>query len=78
MTFFYRKSKYGPNLRAYVLYLVIELRLSNQKISEHLAHVFGVAILSSAVHDIKSEAARLYEPTYHCILSVGPEGRRVI
>src|SRR5262249_19339414 len=62
------KSKYGPNLRAYVLYLVIELRLSNQKISEHLAHVFGVAILSSAVHDIKSEAARLYEPTYHSIL----------
>jgi predicted RecB family nuclease len=68
MTFFSRKSKYGPNLRAYVVYLVIELRLSNQKISDHLAHVFGVTILSSAVHEIKSEAARLYEPTYHSIL----------
>jgi len=68
MTLFYRKSKYGPNLRAYVVYLVIELRLSNQKISEHLAHVFGATIPSSAVHDMKSEAARLYEPTYHSIL----------
>jgi predicted RecB family nuclease len=68
MTFFYRKSKYGPTLRAYIVYLVIELRLSNQKISEHLAQVFGVTILSSAVHEIKSEAARLYEPTYHSIL----------
>jgi transposase len=68
MTIFYRKSKYGPNLRAYVVYLVIELRLSNQKICEHLSQVFGVSILSSAVHEIKSEAARLYEPTYRSIL----------
>ena len=68
MTIFYRKSKYGPNLRAYVVYLVIELRLSNQKISEHLSQVFGVSILSSAVQDIKSQAARLYEPTYRSIL----------
>jgi len=27
-----------------------------------------MTILSSAVHDMKSEAARLYEPTYHSIL----------
>ena len=69
MTFFNRKSKYGANLRAYVVYLVIELRLSNQKISEHLAQVFrGITILSSAVHEMKSETARLYEPIYHSIL----------
>ena len=68
MTFFSQKSKYGPNLRAYVVYLVIELRLSNQKISEHLTLVFGVPILFSKVHEIESEAARLYEPTYHSIL----------
>ncbi|WP_428674691.1 IS66 family transposase [Reyranella sp.] len=68
MTIFYRKTKFGPNLRAYVVYLVIELRLSNQKISEHLAQVLGVAVLASAVHEMKSEAARLYEPTYRSIL----------
>ena len=68
MTFFNRRSKYGPNLRAYVVYLVIELRLSNQKISEHLSQVFGMSILSSAVQDIKSRPPGCIEPTYRSIL----------
>ena len=54
MTIFYRRSKYGPNLRAYVIYLVIELRLSNQKISEHLAQRFrrGCAIQRGSRYEI--------------------------
>jgi Transposase IS66 family len=77
MTIFNRKSRYGPNLRAYVVYLVIELRLSNQKISEHLAQVLGVTVLSSAVQDIKSQTARLYEPTYHSIIQQIASGHLV-
>lgn len=44
------------------------MRLSRQKISEHVAVVFDVFIASSVVHDIKSAMARLYEPTYRRIL----------
>ena len=64
MTFYRRHSKYGQNLRAYIVYLLIEMRLSQQKISEHVAIVFNVFIDSSVVHNIKSAMARIYEPTY--------------
>jgi hypothetical protein len=67
-TIFQQKTKYGPTLRAYIIYLVIEQRLSNQKISEHLAQVFGVNMVATTVHDLKSEAARIYEPMYRSIL----------
>jgi hypothetical protein len=63
-----RDSKYGHNLRAYVVYLLIEMRLSNQKISEHLATVFNVPIVGTMANDMKSVMARTYEPTYRSIL----------
>jgi hypothetical protein len=65
---FARNTKYGPNLRAYIVYLIIEMRLSNQKISEHIDTVFNVAITPTAAHDMKSQAAERYEPTYRGIL----------
>ena len=39
-------SKFGSTLRAYVVYLLIEMRLSHERISEHLATVFNVRILA--------------------------------
>jgi hypothetical protein len=35
MTTYLGRPMYGPNLRAYVVYLMLELRLSNQKAAEH-------------------------------------------
>ena len=63
-----RGSKYGPNLCAYVIYLLIEMRLSMQKIAEHVTTVFNVPILKSMVTDIKTTMAKKYEPTYRHIL----------
>ena len=68
LTLYPRASTYGQNLRAYVAYLLIEMRLSNQKIAEHFGTVFSVPITKSRVMDIKSELARKYEPTYRSIL----------
>jgi predicted RecB family nuclease len=61
-------SKYGPNLRAYAVYLLIEMRLSNLKISEHIRTVFGLTVLHSMVNHIKRNMAKKYEPTYRSIL----------
>ncbi len=68
MTLHPRATKYGPNLRAYVAYLLIEMRLSYQKISEHVATVFDIPITNTMVHDIKIAMATKYEPTYRRIL----------
>jgi Transposase IS66 family/RNase_H superfamily len=68
MTIFQRPSKYGQNLRAYIVYLLIEMRLSGRRIAEHVATVFNVSIAASVVHNMKSAMARIYEPTYRWIL----------
>ena len=70
-------SKYGPTLRAYIIYLLIELRLSTEKIREHVETVFRLPILSSKVHDVKKEMALKYESTYHFILRQIATGRVV-
>jgi hypothetical protein len=63
-----RNTKYGQNLRAYIVYLLIEMRLSNQKIREHVATVFNITITTTTAHDAKIVMARKYEPTYRGIL----------
>jgi hypothetical protein len=68
MTIHPRATKYGPNLRAYVAYLLIEMRLSYQKIHEHVATVFNITITNTMVHDMKGVMATKYEPTYRRIL----------
>ncbi|NGO55901.1 TM0106 family RecB-like putative nuclease [Allomesorhizobium camelthorni] len=68
MTIYQRRSKFGQNLCAYIIYLLIEMRLSRQNIAEHVATLFNVSITASAVHNVKSAMARYYEPTYRWIL----------
>jgi predicted RecB family nuclease len=63
-----RDSQYGPNLRAFFIYLLIELRLSLQKATEHVSSLFGIVLPNSTAHDIKSELAERYMPTYRDIL----------
>jgi predicted RecB family nuclease len=63
-----RRSQYGPNLRAFIVYLLIELRLSNQKAAEHVSSLFDLPLAKSNVYDIKSQMAEKYAPAYHGIL----------
>ena len=63
-----RETKYGQNLRAYIVYLLIEMRLSNQKIQEHVATVFNIAITTTTANDTKVMMARKYEETCRRIL----------
>ncbi|MGP1678422.1 MAG: IS66 family transposase [Burkholderiales bacterium] len=67
-TFYQRTSQYGPNLRALLIYLVIELRLSNQKAAEHASLLFDLQLTKSSVSQIKTEMAEKYAPTYQGIL----------
>ena len=68
MTPYATNWKYGPSIRAYIAYLLLELRLSQRKVQEHIATVFGVTVLKSMVNDIKRAMAKKYEPTYNAIL----------
>lgn len=67
-TFYQRSSQYGPNLRAFLAYLLIELRLSNQKAAEHASLLFDLQLTKSVVGQIKSQMAEKYTPTYQGIL----------
>ncbi len=67
LTFYQRVSQYGPNLRAFLVYLVIELLLSNRKAAEHASLLFDLRLTKSAVGKIKSEMAEKYAPTYQSI-----------
>jgi predicted RecB family nuclease len=62
-------SKFGSTLWAYVIYLMIEMRLSHEKISEHIATVFDIRILGTMVNEIKRKMALKYDPTYRAILT---------
>lgn len=67
-TLYRKQSKHGPNVRAFVAYLIIEMRLSNQKVSEHLSTVFNVNVQKSQVNDIKCAMAKHYAPMHQRIL----------
>ncbi|UPT88429.1 TM0106 family RecB-like putative nuclease [Bradyrhizobium barranii subsp. apii] len=69
MTPYAAGSKYGDNLRAYIAYLLIEMRLSHEKISDHLATVFDIPILGTMVNTVKQQIAQKYEPAYRAILA---------
>ena len=58
------KSKFGSEIRAYSLYLNIELRLPQLHIANKLKRVFGLRLHSSAIGDFKAETAEKYEVTF--------------
>jgi predicted RecB family nuclease len=68
LTFYQRASLYGPSLRAFLVYLVIELLLSNRKAAEHASLLFDLRLTKSVVGQIKSQMAEKYAPTYQSIL----------
>ena len=72
-----RGSRYGLNLRAFVVYLLLELRLSNKKAVEHLSLLFDLSLDKHEAYRIKSAMAEQYMPTYRGILRQIAEGSLV-
>jgi predicted RecB family nuclease len=68
MTTYSGRPMYGPNLRAFVVYLMLELRLSNQKTVEHMSLLYDLPLAAPIAHYIKSAMAEKYIPTYRGIL----------
>jgi predicted RecB family nuclease len=68
MTTYSGRAFYGPNLRAFVVYLMIELRLSNQKAAEHVSLLFDLPLDAHKAFHMKSAMAEKYMPTYRGIL----------
>ena len=77
MTTYSPKSLYGPHLRAFFVYLMIELRLSNQKAAEHASLLFDLPLTAPNVQHIKSTMAEKYMPTYRGILRQIANGKLV-
>jgi predicted RecB family nuclease len=63
-----RGLQYGQNLLAFVTYLMVELRLSNQLAANHTAALFGYPLKKYEAYNIKSRMAEKYKPTYHGLL----------
>jgi hypothetical protein len=68
VTTYSRSWQFGPALCAFIVYLLIELRLSNQKAAEHASTLFDLPLKKSDVCDIKAAMAEKYMPTYRGIL----------
>lgn len=62
------KNKYGPDLRSYILYQIIELRVPQIIVESSLRQLFGINVGLNGVHRQKTLAGRLYEDTYKGLL----------
>ena len=58
LTFYQRVSRYGPGLRAFLVYLVIDLLLSNRKAAEHASLLFDLRLTKSVVGQMQSRDSR--------------------
>jgi Transposase IS66 family len=63
-----RQSRWGRNLSAFVVYQVIELRISQHSVARNLSDLFGLQVCVNAVNSIKSRLAKEHETTYQEIL----------
>jgi predicted RecB family nuclease len=63
-----QSAKYGNTLVAYVLYQLLELRLSQNIIAGSLLRVFGLPFSRGGINHIKSSAAKKYRPCFDTIL----------
>ncbi len=63
------RSKYGSELRSYVIYQIIELRLAQRAVAQSLNRLFSFALNAGSIQGLKTEAAQIYETNYENILS---------
>src|SRR5262249_37179927 len=68
VTTYSRSLQFGPNLCAFIIYLLIELRLSRQKAAERASTLFDLSLKKDDATRIKAAMAETYTPTYRGIL----------
>lgn len=61
-------GKYGPTIRAYVAYQVIELQLSQRAVARSLVQIFNVPVSAEAVNRLKADEAGRYTGAYQALL----------
>jgi predicted RecB family nuclease len=69
-----RQERFGTHLKAYVLYQIIELRVSQHAVARNLGALFGLQMSATSVNCIKISATKQYEATYRGILKRIVEG----
>jgi predicted RecB family nuclease len=62
------RSKYGPELVAYVMYLLIELRLPLRGVARHINQIFHLDLHHNGVSSLKAATSLRYQDTYQGIL----------
>jgi hypothetical protein len=62
------RGKYGHALLAYVMYQIIELRLSQYAVARGLEQIFNISLTGKTVNRLKTNAARRYDGVYQSIL----------
>jgi hypothetical protein len=62
-------SKYGHNLRCWIINQFVHYRISGQQIAEILQEYFGIIMNSAYIHSVKKEFAKQYETTFLNLLS---------
>jgi transposase IS66 family protein len=63
-----QKTRTGSKLQAYIIYLMIEMRLSNSQIAKNLWDLFAINVNETFVHAVKERIATELEPLYKKIL----------
>ena len=61
-------SKYGSNLIAYAVYLIIELRLSLGRVTSNIRKLFDISLWGDKTHKFKADTAEAYRNAYDEIL----------
>ena len=69
-----RQERFGTHLKAYILYQIIELRVSQHAVGRNLGALFGLQMSATSVNCIKISATKQYEATYRSILQRIVEG----
>lgn len=60
----FEPGKYGPTIRAYVAYQIIELQLSQGAVARSLAQIFNIPASGELVNRLKIDEAKRYKRTY--------------
>lgn len=71
------RSRYGPELTAYVIYQLIELRLPHRSIARHINQIFDLDLHQGGVSSLKATASSRYQDTYQGILHSIITGRLI-
>ena len=72
-----RQDLYGRDLKAYVLYQMIEMRVSQCAIARNMAALFGYRMGRNSINRIKESSSKQYVATYEAILANISTGKLV-